>query len=65
MDGTQDELFNNEDEENFDRFADTEIQDAEEANANMQTEIQLESDVSDVDSEHEQDFDCDPGSPGH
>ena len=65
MDGTQDDLFNNEDEENFEGFDEAEIQDAEEANANMQAEIQLESDVSDVDSEHEEDFDCDPGSPGH
>ena len=41
MDGTQNHLFNNEDEENFEGFDEAEIQDAEEANANMHVTGQL------------------------
>ena len=69
MDGTEDDLFIIESDEEcqFDGFSPAEIEDAEEYSANVQTtneEIVLHSD-SDIDSVHVDDYDCDSGSPGN
>ena len=70
MDGTEDDLLDNGSEEAFERFQASEVEDAEELNANLQVELvnrdsyglELDSE-SDIDSAHEDDFEFDLGSP--
>ena len=73
MDGTEDDLFNQEEEEGaFEGFPATEVEDAEELNANMQAGLTVQDTQdtelypeSDIDSEYQDDYDFDPGSPGN
>ena len=71
MGGTEDDLFDQDDDE-FEGFHPREVEDAEELNANMQAElahqdtpnieIYSESDENPTDQE---DYDTDPGIPGN
>ena len=69
MDGTEDDLFNDDDEgdDSFDGFDERDVKDAQQYNDNVQAEhiheMELDTD-SDVDSVHQDDYECDPGSPG-
>ena len=70
MDGSEDDLFDmadNEDED-FEGFSSTDVQDAEVHSANMlgTDSVQCEIDAeSDIDYAHEEDMDYGPMSPGH
>ena len=74
MDRTEDDLFNleEEEEESFEGFPAAEVEDAEELNVNMQAGLTVQNtqDIelypeSDVDSEYQDDYDFDAGSPGN
>ena len=71
MDGTEDDLFNmNDNEGTFEGFNAADLGEAQEHNANIlsgiENEAEFEIDVeSDNDSAHEEDLDYKPMSPGH
>ena len=70
MDGCEDDLFDMADyeDEDFEGFSSTDVQDAEVHSANMlgTDNVQYEIDAeSDIDSAHEEDMDYEAMSPGH